>query len=85
MTKEDLQLSEHINLYPPRFVVKIKGSNTAVDSKAVFKFEGATKEIVKEIILTKGVVHNVNTLAYFMIEVDLGIYVCYLSCVRFSV
>ena len=30
-----------------------------VDSKAVFKFEGATEEIVKEIILTKGMVHNV--------------------------
>ena len=64
MSKEELQLSEHMKLYPPRFVVKIKGSNNAVDSKAVFTFEGATEEIVKEIILTKGVVHNVITLAY---------------------
>ena len=64
MSKEELQLSERMKLYPPRFVVKIKGSNNAVDSKAVFTFEGATEEIVKEIILTKGVVHNVITLAY---------------------
>ena len=57
MSKNELILKERLNLYPPRFVVKISASSTAEDSKVVFTFEGATEEIVKEIILTKGIVH----------------------------
>ena len=57
MGKDDLRLKEYMNLYPPRFVLKIRASTTAEDSKAVFIFEGATEEIVKEVILTKGIVY----------------------------
>ena len=57
MSKNELTLKERLNLHPPRFVVKISASSTAEDSKVVFTFEGATKEIVKKIILTKGIVH----------------------------
>ena len=53
MSKEDLQLRESTKLYPPRFVFKIRGSSTAGEPKALFIFEGATEEIVKEIILPK--------------------------------
>ena len=53
----DLKLKECMNLYPPRFVVKIGAFPTAEVSKAVFTFEGATEEIVKEVILTKGIIH----------------------------
>ena len=54
MTKEELELSEHENLYPPRFVVDISGAG---NSKAVFTFEGATKEIKSEVLLTEGMVN----------------------------
>ena len=57
MSEDYLKLKENLKLYPPRFVVEIRGLSTAKDTKAVFTFEGATEEIVKEIILTKGVVH----------------------------
>ena len=57
MSMDNLTLKEKMKMYPPRFVVKIRASRTAEDSKAVFTFEGATKEIVKEVILTKGIVH----------------------------
>ena len=57
MNKDDLILKEHMNLYPPRFVVRIGESSSAEDSKAVFTFEGATEKIVKEVILTRGIVH----------------------------
>ena len=57
MSEDDLKLKECMNLYPPRFVVKIGASSTAEVSKAVFTFEGATEEIVKEVILTKGIIH----------------------------
>ena len=56
---KDLILKERLNLYPPRFVVKISASNTAEDSKAVFTFEGATEEVVKEVILTKGIIQTI--------------------------
>ena len=58
MSEDDLKLKESMKLYPPRFVVEIRGSSTAKDTKAVFTFEGATEEIFKEIILTKGIVHK---------------------------
>ena len=54
MSKEDLQLRESTKLYPPRFVVKIRRSNSVGEPKAVFIFKGATEEIVKEILLSKG-------------------------------
>ena len=57
MSVRELQLNEHLNLYPPRFVFKTSASSTANDSKAVFTFEGATEEIVKEVILSKGTIH----------------------------
>ena len=57
MSAEELQLKERMNLYPPRFVFKISASSTAEESKAVFTFEGATEEIVKEVILTKGITY----------------------------
>ena len=60
MRKDDLILKECMNLYPPRFVVKISASSTAEDSKAVFTFEGATEEIVKEVILTKGIIQTIH-------------------------
>ena len=58
MSKDALMLKESMNLYPPRFVVTIRASSNAEDSKAVFTFEGATEKIVKEVILTKGIVHT---------------------------
>ena len=57
MSEDDLKLKENMKLYPPRFVVEIRGSSTTEDTKAVFTFEGAIEEIVKEIILVKGIVH----------------------------
>ena len=57
MSMDDLTLREKLKIYPPKFVVKIQASPTAENCKAVFTFEGATKEIVKEVILTKGIVH----------------------------
>ena len=57
MSEDDLKLRESMKLYPPRFVVEIRGSSNAKDTKAVFTFEGATEEIVMEITLTKGIVH----------------------------
>ena len=57
MTKEQLQLSEHQKLYPPRFVITVTESSAAKDSLVVFTFEGATQEIVKQISLTKGIVY----------------------------
>ena len=56
MGVEELELSEAKGLYPPRFVVTIKGSDAVRNSIVEFKFEGATKEIVKEVIFTKGTV-----------------------------
>ena len=53
MSKEDLQLRESTKLYPPRFVVKMRGSNSVGEPKAVFNFEGATEEIVKEFYFPK--------------------------------
>ena len=57
MNKDGLILKEHMNLYPPRFVIRIGASSTAEESKAVFTFEGATEKIVKEVMLTKGITH----------------------------
>lgn len=54
MSVEDLQLGEYQKVYPPRFVITVRGSTTAKDSHAVFTFTGATDEFVKEIIFTKG-------------------------------
>ena len=56
MTIKELQLREETRLYPPRFVLKIQGSNVVKDSALAFKFEGATQEIVKKVIFTKGIV-----------------------------
>ena len=54
MTPDELKLSEHENLYPPRFVVKI---SAAGDCKAIFTFEGATDEIESEVLLKEGMVN----------------------------
>ena len=54
MNREELKLREDTMLYPPKFVVKIRGSSVAECPKAIFKFEGATKEIIKAIFLDKG-------------------------------
>ena len=54
MDPDELKLSEHKNLYPPRFVVKISGAG---NPKAVFTFEGATEEIEPEVLLTEGMVN----------------------------
>ena len=62
MSMDDLTLREHASLYPPRFILKMTASSTA--AKAVFTFEGATEEIVKEVILTTGIVHIVFKLLY---------------------
>ena len=57
MSEDDLTLKECMKLYPPRYrIVRIRASSTAEDSKALFTFEGATEEIVKQVILTKGIV-----------------------------
>ena len=64
MCREDLQLSEDEKLYPPRFVVNVKASNTAGDFRADFKFEGATEDIAKEIIFTNGMVQLVISMTY---------------------
>ena len=56
MGVEELQRSEAMGLYPPRFVVTIRRSGAVRDSTVVFKFEGATKKIEKEVIFTKGIV-----------------------------
>ena len=54
MSVEELQLREYKKLYPPRFVIRTRGSSAAEDSLVTFTFEGATEEIVREIILSKG-------------------------------
>lgn len=52
---KDLKLKEDTMLYPPKFVVKIiRGSIVTECPKATFKFEGATKEIIKEMFLAEG-------------------------------
>ena len=56
MSAEELRFMEGKRLYPPRFVVKIGGSSAVKDSTLAFKFEGATEEIVKQVIFTKGIV-----------------------------
>ena len=67
MTIEELQLREATRLYPPRFVIKIQGSNVVKDLALAFKFEGATEEIVKGVIFTKGIV-CITTLQVLMGE-----------------
>ena len=57
MSIEELQLSEHKKLYPPRFVITVTESSTAEDSLVSFTFKGASEEIVKKISLTKGIVY----------------------------
>ena len=57
MNIQELQLSEHQKLYPPRFVITVTKSSAAEDSLVVFTFEGATQEIVKKISFTKGIVY----------------------------
>ena len=57
MNIKQLQLAERQRLYPPRFVIAVTESSAAKDSLVVFKFEGATQEIVKKISLTKGIVY----------------------------
>ena len=57
MTIEELKLSEHKKLYPPRFVITVTKSSAAEDSFVDFTFEGATQEIVKRIPFTKGIVY----------------------------
>lgn len=71
MCREDLQLGEDTKLYPPRFVVKVKASNTAAaeDFRADFKFEGATEDITKEIIFTNGMVNLVISMTYIYIYI----------------
>ena len=59
MSKDELQAREDTRLYPPRFVITVRGSCPAPDSRVVFRFEGATIQIVKEVILTKGMCHIV--------------------------
>ena len=59
MKLDDLQTRQNIKLYPPRFVVTVKETSDARDSKAVFTFEGTINPIVKEIILARGIFHNV--------------------------
>lgn len=53
MPKEELELREHENLYPPRFVAEICGAG---NSKAVFTFEGANENIESEVLLAEGMV-----------------------------
>lgn len=55
MELEELKESERANLYPPCFVVKFYGDRATEDSIAVFTFEGATKKIKVETLLTKGI------------------------------
>ena len=55
MSEDDLKLREDEMLYPPMFVIKVRGSSSAENSKVIFTFEGATEKIVKEVILTKGI------------------------------
>ena len=54
MNEEYLKLKEDNKLYPPRFVITVRRSSTAMDSYVDFTFQGATREIVKRISLTKG-------------------------------
>ena len=67
MTMGELRLREAYRFYPPRFVVTIQGSNVVEDSAVAFKFEGATEEIVKEVIFTKGII-CITTLQVLMGE-----------------
>ena len=50
--KERLQLKEKKNLYPPRFVVEVCEGTTA--TTITFYFKGATKQITRGKVLTKG-------------------------------
>ena len=59
MSVDYLKLKEDNKLYPPRFVVTVIRSSTAMDSFVDFTFQGATREIVKRIRLTKGTVVDV--------------------------
>ena len=58
MDKDELQAREDTRLYPPRFVITVRRSCPAPDSRVVFRFKGATKQIVKQVILTKGMSHS---------------------------
>ena len=59
MDKDELEAREDTRLYPPRFVISVRRSCPAPDSRVVFRFKGATKQIVKEVILSKGMSHIV--------------------------
>ena len=59
MSEDDIKLREDEMLYPPMFAIKVRGSSSAENSKVIFTFEGATEKIVKEVILTKGILGTV--------------------------
>ena len=59
MDKDELQAREDTRLYPPRFVITVGRSCPAPDSCVVFRFKGATEPIVKEVILTKGMLNSI--------------------------
>ena len=59
MSEDNIKLKEDQMLYPPMFVIKVRGSSSAENSKVIFTFEGATEKIVKEVILTKGILGTV--------------------------
>ena len=58
MRPDELQVREEKKLYPPRFVITVRRSCAAPDSRVVFRFEGATRQIVKDVILPPGIVHT---------------------------
>ena len=58
MRPDELQVREETKLYPPRFVITGRRSCAAQDSRVVFRFKGATRQIVKDVILTPGIVHT---------------------------
>ena len=51
---ELMKLLESIGLYPPRFSLKLDGTDSTKKSKVIFEFTGATKELVFEVPLPKG-------------------------------
>ena len=66
MSEDDLKLREEEMLYPPKFVITVRGSSSAEDSKVNFTFEGATEEIIKEVILAKGILSTVYMHANYL-------------------
>jgi len=68
MTIEALKLREQEKLYPPKFIIMARRTNTAEYCRMDVRFQGATREIVKGIPLR---IHE------GIIQMILGLQICF--------